>query len=111
MAYSEHVGTNLQLFGRRGDKLYLYSLISAIKSFFIRIKPGNYFDYARLQISECSFCGSIPCNNNKVVVKRLVFQQFSEYFPETAFHSIPHNGVSDFSAYGKAKSAARKFVR
>ena len=46
--YSEQVGVNLQLLGRRGEKTYLYNLINAIKSVFIFIEPGKYFGYAHL---------------------------------------------------------------
>ena len=50
MEYSEHVGMNLQLEGRRGEKAYLYILIIDINSVFIFvkiiIKLGKYFDYA-----------------------------------------------------------------
>ena len=52
MEYSEHVGMNLQLPGRRGEKAYLYILIIDINSVFIFLKPGKYFDYAHLQIRE-----------------------------------------------------------
>ena len=55
MEYSEHVGMNLQLSGRRGEKAYLYILIIAINSVFIFVKPGKYFDYAHLQIRKFSF--------------------------------------------------------
>ena len=48
MEYSEHVGMNLQLAGRRGEKAYLYALIIDINSVFIFVKPGKYFDYAHL---------------------------------------------------------------
>jgi len=55
MEYSEHVGMNLQLPGRRGEKAYLYVLIIDINSVFIFFKPGKYFDYAHLQIRKISF--------------------------------------------------------
>ena len=59
MEYSEQVGTNLQLLGRRGEKAYLYILIIAINSVFIFVKTiikfGKYFDYAHLQIKKFSF--------------------------------------------------------
>jgi len=52
MEYSEHVGMNLQLEGRRGEKAYLYVFIIDINSIFIFaktiIKFGKYFDYAHL---------------------------------------------------------------
>jgi hypothetical protein len=110
MEYSEHVGTNLQLFGRKGDKMYLYNLIIVMNSIFIFAKPGKYFDYAHLQISEFSFSRSGPCNNNKVVSQGLVCQLLSEYFPQTAFYPVSNNGIPDFSAYSKAESAAGQFA-
>jgi hypothetical protein len=69
MAYSEHVGMNLQLFGRRGEMIYLYNLIIVIKSLFMFTKPGKYFHYACLQIRKFSSGGSVSCNNDKVIVQ------------------------------------------
>ncbi len=48
MEYSEHVGVNLQLTGRRGEKAYLYVFIIVINSVFIFVEPGKYFDNAHL---------------------------------------------------------------
>jgi hypothetical protein len=110
MEYSEHVGTNLQLFGRRGDKLYLYSLIIVMSSVFIVAKPGKYFAYAHLQISKISLSRRASCNNNKVVSQGLVCKLLSEDFPQTAFNPVSNNGVPDFSAYSKAESAEGQFV-
>jgi hypothetical protein len=110
MEYSEHVGMNLQLFGRSGEMMYLYNLIIAIKSLFIFTKPGKYFYYARLQLIKFDFGGSVPCNNDKVIMQRLVCQLLSEYFPQTAFNPVPNNSVPDFSAYRKSEPAVRQFV-
>ncbi len=110
MEYSEHVGMNLQLFGRRGDTMYLYALIIAIKSVFIFTKPGKYFHYACLQIRKFSSGGSVPCNNDNVIAQGLACQLMSEYFPQTAFNPVPNNCVSDFSAYRKSKPAVRQFT-
>lgn len=110
MEYSEQVGVNLQLFGRRGEKMYLYNLIIAIKSVFIFIKPGKYFDYAHLQISEFSFSRRASCHDYKVILQESVFQLLSEDFPQTPFNFVPNNSLPDFSAYSKSESAVGQFV-
>ncbi len=110
MEYSEHVGTNLQLLGRKGDKAYLYILIIVMNSVFIFAKPGKYFDYAYLQISEFSISRSAPRNNNKVESQGVACQMLSEYFPQTALNPVSNNGIPDFSAYRKAEPATGKFI-
>mgnify|MGYP001157877472 CR=1 FL=1 len=108
--YSEHVGVNLQLFGRSGDKKYLYILSIAIKSVFIFIKPGKYFDYAHLQISEFSSGRRASCYDHKVIIQGLVFQLLSEDFTQTPFNFVPNSSMPDFSAYSKSESAVGQFV-
>ncbi len=110
MEYSEHVGTNLQLPGRNGDNMNLYSLIIDSNSVFIFFKPGQYVDYAHLQISKCSLSRCAPCNNDKIEMQGLVCQLISEYFPQTAFNPVSNNSVANFSAYSKAEPATGQFA-
>jgi hypothetical protein len=109
MEYSEHVGKNLQLLGRKGETMYLYSLIIAINSVFI-IEPGKYADHACLHLSEFSFSRRAPCDDYKVVLQKPVFQLPSENIAQTPFNLVPNNGIPDFSAYSKSESAAGQFV-
>ena len=90
--------------------MYLYNLIIAIKSVFIFIKPGKYFDYAHLQISEFSLCRRASCNDYKVILQGPVFQLLSEDFPQTPFNFVPNSSIPDFSAYSKSESAVGQFV-
>ena len=53
LEYSEHVGWNLQLLGRRGETMNLYNLIIVINSVFI-IESGKNFDHASLHLPEFS---------------------------------------------------------
>jgi len=101
---------NLQLFGRSGDKKYLYNLIIAIKSVFIFIKPGKYFEYAHLQISEFSLGRRAPCHNYKVILQGPVFQLLSEDFPQTPFNFVSNSSIPDFSAYSKSEPAVGQSV-
>jgi len=110
MEYSEQVGVNLQLLGRRGEKMYLYNLIVAIKSVFIFIKPGKYSDYAHLQIREFSFCRGASCYDYKVILQGPVFQLLSEDFPQAPFNFVTNSSIPDFSAYSKSEPAVGQSV-
>lgn len=105
MAYSEHVGTNLQLEGRNGDKINLYNLIIDNNSVFICFKSGQCIDYVHLQISKFSPGRSASCNDNKVELHAPFCQLLSEYFPQTAFNPVSNYSVSDFSAHSKTEPA------
>jgi len=101
---------NLQLFGRKGEKRYLYNFIIAINSVFIFIEPGKYFDYVHLQIREFSISSRASCHDYKVILQGPVFQLLSEDFPQAPFNFVPNSSIPDFSAYSKSESAIGQFV-
>lgn len=71
MEYSEQVGVNLQLPGRTGDRIILYSLISVIAMVFIR-QSGKNLCYVFAQIREFSINYSPMRNKNNVIVVMMI---------------------------------------
>jgi hypothetical protein len=108
--YSEQVGVNLQLLGRRGEKRYLYNLINAIKSVFIFVKPGKHSGYAHLQIRKFGLCRGASCYDYKVILQDAAFQLLSEDFPQSPFNLVTNSSLPDFSAYSKPEPAVGQSV-